>query len=1086
MATRRWRGNAPEVAQVTTVRIHHIADGVVVTLTNGGKTVTATADDEDTTTSIMQALAEAWTDAIEPQFTEITAEASGETIVLTANEPGVPFDITPTQSGTGGDGEVKTVTINNSPTGGTWSWVDATYGTVSGIAYNASAGTLQTALEGIYGSGNVSVSGSSGGPYTVTFQGSKAHLDIPDTTFTNTSLTGGNATVTVDETTKGAAGTSEVQTITFYGSPSGGTWTATFNGYTTTALAHNISTANLQTALRALASIGASGVTVGGSAGAWVVTFAGTLANTAVPMITVDTTSLTGGSIYGTIATSTPGVDGLNEIQLLCLVQPGSTNERLALEKSGTVSGGTFRFKHTMTGTDTYSDPIAYDAKLYEVCEALEALIQEVLPVTYAGPYFSPFHEGYANLTIPACHAIDARSAALEMIGNYGGANVTFSSSSGGGTAGIGLLAIDSASLTGGGSYSFPGSTGSWNGLAAGSAPTTGTFALTFGGYTTETFTLAVASDVVTSPTAAAVQAALELLPSIGTGNVSVTGLYDDLQFAPPPLGSSRGLFRVQFQGALAGVPVAQISGCTVYTFQNGVAGTSEVQTVTLSGSPSTGTFTLTYDGAETAPIAYDAAAATVDAALEALSTIPAGGVTCTGGALPGSAVTVTFSGALQYTNVSQLIINDSGLKHSVVETTPGVTTANEVQTISLSGSPHGGTATLTYDGQTTAGIAYNASAGTIQTALIALSNLASGDVVCTGGPWPAAVTVTFGATLANTDVVAITGSGSSLNNGAVTSTSVEPMTATVTTANSGPNDWEVALNWSGDTVPVTGDTVVIDQGSIPILYHLDQTDVILADLKIAARYLGTIGLAERNTNGQSPYFEYRQAYLKIGAALATVGYGEGQGSGRIKLDLTPSTTPTVTVSCTANPLDDGTKACLLLTPAGTVLNVTRGSVGVAIYAGETSTVVTTRVGFQTNAAGDVDLEFGSGVTWTTIDQSGGKIVTNSAGTTLTKTDGDFTHNAGALTTATVDGGTLRYNSTGTLTTAKVGSGGSLDFRQNMSAKTVTNLELYAGSEWHDPYGVVTVTNGYDFVRCQPSDCIFEVKPHQTWTPSSI
>jgi hypothetical protein len=72
--------------------------------------------------------------------------------------------------------------------------------------------------------------------------------------------------------------------------------------------------------------------------------------------------------------------------------------------------------------------------------------------------------------------------------------------------------------------------------------------------------------------------------------------------------------------------------------------GTNEVQRVTITGTPTGGSFTLTYDGQTTAAIAYNANAATVQAALEALSNIAVGDITCAGGALPGSFVTVTFN----------------------------------------------------------------------------------------------------------------------------------------------------------------------------------------------------------------------------------------------------------------------------------------------------------------------------------------------------------------------------------------------------------------------------------------------------------
>jgi hypothetical protein len=74
--------------------------------------------------------------------------------------------------------------------------------------------------------------------------------------------------------------------------------------------------------------------------------------------------------------------------------------------------------------------------------------------------------------------------------------------------------------------------------------------------------------------------------------------------------------------------------------------GVAEVQTVTISGSPTGGTFTLTlpavgdYDAQTTAALAYNASAATVQAALEALSRIGIGNVAV---GLSGAVYTVTF-----------------------------------------------------------------------------------------------------------------------------------------------------------------------------------------------------------------------------------------------------------------------------------------------------------------------------------------------------------------------------------------------------------------------------------------------------------
>jgi hypothetical protein len=89
-------------------------------------------------------------------------------------------------------------------------------------------------------------------------------------------------------------------------------------------------------------------------------------------------------------------------------------------------------------------------------------------------------------------------------------------------------------------------------------------------------------------------------------------------------------------------------------------------------------------------------------------------------------------------------------------------TPANEVQTVTITGTPTGGTFSLTFSGQTAAGIAYNAIASAVQTALVALSNIAPGDVTVTGGPGPGTpYVVTFGGAYANTNVPAMTAAGS-------------------------------------------------------------------------------------------------------------------------------------------------------------------------------------------------------------------------------------------------------------------------------------------------------------------------------------
>lgn len=80
----------------------------------------------------------------------------------------------------------------------------------------------------------------------------------------------------------------------------------------------------------------------------------------------------------------------------------------------------------------------------------------------------------------------------------------------------------------------------------------------------------------------------------------------------------------------------------------------SATQQITILGAPDHGTFTLAYRRATTTPIDHDAAAGDVQAALEALKTIGAGGVAVDPGPNPGI-WTVTFTGQLADRAVSTL-----------------------------------------------------------------------------------------------------------------------------------------------------------------------------------------------------------------------------------------------------------------------------------------------------------------------------------------------------------------------------------------------------------------------------------------------
>lgn len=114
------------------------------------------------------------------------------------------------------------------------------------------------------------------------------------------------------------------------------------------------------------------------------------------------------------------------------------------------------------------------------------------------------------------------------------------------------------------------------------------------------------------------------------------------------------------------------------------VAGTNAVQTLTIGGTPTGGTFKLKFEHATTAAITWSATNATlvanIDAALEALPNIGTGGVTtAVGTAVAGiGTITITFTGNRGLSVLPVMTVADNSLTGTsptlaVATTTPGV-----------------------------------------------------------------------------------------------------------------------------------------------------------------------------------------------------------------------------------------------------------------------------------------------------------------------------------------------------------------------------------------------------------------------------
>lgn len=142
---------------------------------------------------------------------------------------------------------------------------------------------------------------------------------------------------------------SEVQCITVSGVPTGGTFTLTCDGQTTSSIAYNASATTVQTALRALSNIGDNDVIVSGVAGGpYLVRFAYALGSANVAQLTASS-SLTGGSSPGvTIATRSGGLDAG---RLQAVVDPRDIESRTDYDLLGRKTKATDNFADGTAGS---------------------------------------------------------------------------------------------------------------------------------------------------------------------------------------------------------------------------------------------------------------------------------------------------------------------------------------------------------------------------------------------------------------------------------------------------------------------------------------------------------------------------------------------------------------------------------------------------------------------------------------------------------------------------------------------------------------------------------------------------------------
>jgi hypothetical protein len=396
-----------------------------------------------------------------------------------------------------------------------------------------------------------------------------------------------------------------------------------------------------------------------------------------------------------------------------------------------------------------------------------------------------------------------------------------------------------------------------------------------------------------------------------------------------------------------------------------------------------------------------------------------------------------------------------------------------QVNTITPASVTVGNVFTLTINGKS---LSFTATAATIANVTAGLAAAVAASSIAEFQELDAADNTTNLTLTARTPGVPFTQTSNSATG---TGSAGHSLSTSTSVANSGPNCWGIAGNWSLGAIPVDGDDVYLEESAVDILYNLNQSSVDLVSLNVAASYTGRLGLPAVNDSGS--YFEYRTRHLTLTADTVNIGYGEGSGSGRVLLSLGANAT-TILVTKTGSPESQSLPAVGIAGSGSTyTLTVLDGSVGVGIELGQTATLDTVTL------SGAAVVTLGVGCTVATVRQAGGTLTLHAAVTTLNVDGAGSTTYvmAGAVGALNIDGGTVWYRSTGPITTLKVGTAATINFTLDVRSRTVTNCTIEAGGAIVDTAKTVTWTNGISLNRCSLAEVALDLGTHFTVLVSS-
>lgn len=354
-------------------------------------------------------------------------------------------------------------------------------------------------------------------------------------------------------------------------------------------------------------------------------------------------------------------------------------------------------------------------------------------------------------------------------------------------------------------------------------------------------------------------------------------------------------------------------------------SGTSEQQTIEIDDDVDGGTFTLTFGGYTTGTIAWNASAAVVQAALQALTSVGLGNATVAGST---PIWTVTFASTLANTDVALITGNGASLTSGdatdveIAVTVAGVDEVAEVQTLKADTAMTNGDYTLSFDGETTSPIDWDLDASGVELAIESLDNVAQGEITVAAGvgTWPelnSTLTLTFSGTLLG--VQPLMTEDDAGTDGVLSITETTPGVDGVA---------EVVTIGMNDSVTGGTFTLTETQTTAPILYSSTAAE-LKAALVLA---IASIDSADINvTGGPGPATDWVITYTATGdAAAITVGDEDltgGSGTAVSIVETVKGVTGTGTTVITVTP------ALLVATTVGGT--VTFGGRKLAIKVGE-------------------------------------------------------------------------------------------------------------------------------------------------------